>query len=259
VCTLVLAWQVFADTPLAVAANRDEALGRPSEPPARREWGTSVIAPRDAEAGGTWIGYNEHGLFVGITNRWLIDPPTSERSRGQLVRDALGHETAEAATRAVERALERDSYDGFNLVVADENAALYVEWDGQVSVRQFQPGVHVVVNVGADGAYTIPEHRPTVAERQGQNADAVRTALQPAPGETAGEWIDRAATVVADHDYGVCVHGLPADVAATEGPADHDFGTRSSSLITIGAQGMTYRFAAGPPCSNEYRAVEGQL
>ena len=259
VCTLVLAWQVFSDTPVAVAANRDEALDRPSEPPERRDWDPAVVAPKDAEADGTWIGYNEHGVFAGITNRWLVDPPAAERSRGLLVRDALACRSAEDAAREVERAVERHSYDGFNLVLADENAAIYVEWDGRLSVDQFQPGVHVVVNVGADGRYAIPAHRPEVGELQGTNADAVRTALQPEPGEAASSWLDRAAAVISDHEYGVCVHGLPDEVDATEAPANANFGTRSSSLVTIGPEGGTYRFADGPPCSNPYRVIEGHL
>ena len=49
-CTLVLAWQVFADYPVVVAANRDEALDRPSEPPTRIGEEPGVVAPRDADA-----------------------------------------------------------------------------------------------------------------------------------------------------------------------------------------------------------------
>ncbi len=56
-CTLVLAWQVFDGTPVAVAANRDERLDRPSQPPQQRHWGSRVVAPADEEADGTWIGY----------------------------------------------------------------------------------------------------------------------------------------------------------------------------------------------------------
>ena len=69
VCTLVFAWQVFPDAPVVAAANRDELLDRPSEPPSVIEEEPGVVAPRDAEAGGTWIGYNEHGVLVAITNR----------------------------------------------------------------------------------------------------------------------------------------------------------------------------------------------
>jgi uncharacterized protein with NRDE domain len=242
----VLAWQAFADTPIAVAANRDEGLDRPSDPPARIEDDPGVVAPRDAEAGGTWIGYNEHGVFVALTNRWTDRDVTGDKSRGLLVRDALGEATAEDACRLVERELDERTYEGFNLVCADERAAVYIEYDGNVRVRNFEPGVHVVVNVGADGEYVVPEARQEAGRRQAENADELATALAPEPGETSGAWLDRAADAISDHEYGVCVH--------------HDgFGTRSSSLITVGAEGTTYRYADGPPCETEYRRVESQV
>ena len=246
VCTLVLAWQVFADTPVAVAANRDEAVDRPSLPPERIDGDPAVVAPRDEEAGGTWIGYNEHDVFVAITNRWIEADLAGERSRGLLVRDALEHESAEDAARHVEQAVREHEYDGFNLAIADAKGAVLLEWDGQLAVRNLEPGVHVVVNVGADGDYVIPSYRPEVGEQQAGNANAVRTALRPEPGEQAGEWLDRAKDVVSDHEYGVCIHR-------------DGFGTRSSSLLSIGEEGASYRFAAGPPCETEYRRVESQF
>jgi len=246
VCTLILAWQVFADAPAVVAANRDEVFDRPSNAPHVWDSTPRILAPSDDEAGGTWIGYNEHGVFAAITNRWLDDPPAAQRSRGLLVRDALGAETAEDAARRVEQSLDRNSYDGFNLVLADETAALSVEWDGSLSVTNFEPGVHVVVNVGADGRYRIPEFRAAVGQEQAENADALRTALQPEPGESSDRWLDRAADAIADHEYGVCVHG-------------DGFGTRSSSLVRLAGEQQTYWFADGPPCETEYERVEGQV
>ncbi|MFB6073816.1 MAG: NRDE family protein [Haloarculaceae archaeon] len=250
-CTLLLAWQVFEDAPLAVAANRDERLDRPSTPPAVRDWDARVLAPADAEADGTWIGYNEHGVFVAITNRWVDADLAAERSRGLLVRDALGHESAEDAARAVERAVREHEYAGFNLVVADADAAVYLEWDGLLAVRTLEPGVHVVVNVGADGDYRIPSARPDVGEQQAENAGRVRAALQPEPGEAARDWLDRAAAVIGDHEYGVCVHG-------------DGYGTRSSSLLLVETRpdapdAVTYEFADGPPCETDYEPVEGQF
>jgi len=246
VCTLVFAWQVFTDTPVVAAANRDEMLDRPSEPPAVIDEEPRIVAPRDAEADGTWIGYNEHGVFVAITNRWSDRDVVGDRSRGLLVRDALGESSAEDACRLVERELDDRTYEGFNLVCADERAALSVEYDGNVRVRNFEPGVHVVVNVGADGDYVIPQERADAGERQAENADELATALAPEPGETSSAWLDRAAEAISDHDYGVCVHR-------------DRFGTRSSSLITVGTEGTTYRYADGPPCETEYRRVDSQV
>ncbi|SNZ04934.1 YD repeat-containing protein [Natronoarchaeum philippinense] len=241
-CTLTLAWQVFPETPVAVAANRDEADSRPSEPPAVIDRDPRVVAPRDADAGGTWIGYNEHGLLVAITNRWNDADLAGERSRGLLVRDALRRPTAEAAGRFVEAELRAREYEGFNLVIADAAAALYYEWSGSLDFRQLDPGVHVVVNVGADGQFSIPQTRPDAGERQAESAAWLREALAVEPGETATAWTGRAADALADHTYGVCVHG-------------DGFGTRSSSLIALGDSGATYRFADGPPCETDYEDV----
>ena len=52
---------------LQVAANRDEWLKRPAAAPA--VWTEGWLAPKDLEAGGTWLGLNAQGLFVGVTNR----------------------------------------------------------------------------------------------------------------------------------------------------------------------------------------------
>jgi uncharacterized protein with NRDE domain len=248
VCTFILAWHVFADTPIVVAANRDEADDRPAEPPSVRDGEPAVLAPRDAEAGGTWIGVNEHGVLAALTNRWVDADLAGDRSRGLLVNDVLAELSAEDGARRVERAVEADEYQGFNMVVADATAALYYEWGGRLDFTQFDPGVHVVVNVGADGRYVVPSSREDLAETQAERADRLLADLAPEPGETATAWQDRAADAIADHDYGVCVHG-------------DEFGTRSSSLIAVGREGTTYRFADGPPCRTEYRgvSVEGQF
>jgi hypothetical protein len=102
-------------------------------------------------------------------------------------------------------------------------------------------------------AFAPPECHPDPdrAVAQAENARTVRGALTPEPGADAGAWLDRAAAVLADHEFGVCVHG-------------DDYGTRSSSLIRLGdADGgldARYLFADGPPCETPYRPVaDGQL
>jgi uncharacterized protein with NRDE domain len=249
VCTLTIAWQVFDATPVVVAANRDEATDRPSEPPSVSEGDPAFVAPRDAEAGGTWVGYNDRGVFVGVTNRWVSVEGGGERSRGRLVRDALRAESAAAARELVESSVADVRYEGFNLVVADASEAFLFEWDGDLRVSALDPGVHVVVNVGADGEYFEPERRPEVGAEQASNARRVREALRPDDGESPEAWRDRAAAVLGDHDYGVCVHD-----------PEGRYGTRSSSLVTLWADGHAdYLFADGPPCETAYRPVESQL
>lgn len=245
-CTLVFAWQVFEDAPVVVAANRDENVDRPSEPPALRDWETKVVAPKDRRADGTWVGYNEHGVLVALTNRWMDEPIEPDRSRGLLVRDALGADSAEEAVRYVERELDERTYEGFNLVAIDTSSAILVEWDGTRRIGNFEPGVHVVVNVGVDGFYDIPAERQQIAEAQAANADKVRIELQPEPGEDGETWLRRVATLISDHEYGACVHR-------------GSFGTRSSSLISMNADGVTYEYADGPPCETEFQRVRDRV
>jgi uncharacterized protein with NRDE domain len=256
VCTLTIAWQTFPDVPVAVAANRDEALDRPSDSPGRYADDPAVVAPRDLEAGGTWIGYNEFGLFAGVTNRWVEVPEGGDRSRGLLVRDILAESSAEAALGLVEEAVAADVYEGFELVVADAEAAFLLEWDGALAVTRLDPGVHVVVNVGAalggggavDDRFFVPEVRPGQGRQQAGNARRVRAALTPDPGEDADSWLARAGRVLGDHDYGVCVHG-------------DGFGTRSSSLVRLAADpaARRYEFADGPPCTTDYVRVDASV
>jgi len=257
VCTLTFAWRAFEDAPLVVAANRDELLDRASEPPGVLDGDPAVLAPRDAVAGGTWIGHNERGVFAGLTNRWTQVDGGGERSRGQLVRDVLRTERAEAAREIVESAVETETYDGFNLVVADgsggaaadEPAAFLFEWDGDLRVRRLDPGVHVLVNVGLDGEYVEPERDPEVGPVQAHNAERLREDLAPDRFDGAVAWRDRAAEILGDHDYGVCVHD-----------PERDFGTRSSSLFVFRDDGdVEVHFADGPPCETAFDRVESQL
>lgn len=251
-CTLTLAWQVFEEAPVVVAANRDEGLERPSDSPDLYATDPLVVAPRDAEAGGTWIGFNDHDLFVGITNRWTDADLAGERSRGRLVADALERPSALEARTFVEEAVDAVEYAGFSLVVADPENAFVLEWDGRLRTTTLESGVHVVVNVGFDETFEIPHRQADAATTQAENARRVQRELSAAAVDLvsgadsirtpAFKWLERARIVLGDHEYGVCVHG-------------DGYGTRSSSLIVLGDR-RGYAFADGPPCRTPYRDVE---
>jgi len=246
VCTLTAAWQTFESHPVVIAANRDERYDRPSVTPHAIEAdGRRIVAPTDEEVGGTWIGYNDSGLVAALTNQW-VRTTEGERSRGLLVRDVLARESAEAAARHVESELAERRYEGFFLLLADASACVLIDYDGGPTITHLDPGVHVVMNVGYDRSYFVPETRTDGAERQARNGRRLYEELRPEPGEAALEWRDRAASCLGDHDYGVCIHG-------------DGFGTRSSSLIAVDAAGNgDYRFAAGPPCEAVYERVDAE-
>lgn len=164
-CTLIVLHRCVPGRPLVVAANRDEFFARPAEGPSVRASRTGrVLAPRDLEAGGTWVGLSERGVFAGVTNlRPLAQNAGADRagalgdgsdagrmralrSRGEVVMAALEAGSAAEATRAL-AALEQGAYNPFQLVVADDAAAALVVYRGAPQIFALEPGLHVVGNV----------------------------------------------------------------------------------------------------------------
>lgn len=143
-CTLVLAHRCLPGAPVAIAANRDEFLARAASPPRLVPGPPRALVPRDEVAGGTWLGLNEHGLFVGITNRAGQPPDPSRQSRGLLVLEALRAPSAGKLHRLLER-LDPGRYNPFHLLYADE-AEAFVTWSDGAKVSQYrvERGVHVV-------------------------------------------------------------------------------------------------------------------
>ena len=88
-CVVALAHQAHPDWPLILIGNRDEFHGRPTAPLAR--WpGTDVLAGRDLQSGGTWMGLGRSGRAAVVTNvRAGLPPPFSGPSRGALPLDFL--------------------------------------------------------------------------------------------------------------------------------------------------------------------------
>jgi uncharacterized protein with NRDE domain len=219
---------------LVIAANRDEFLERPSEGPALRAtpYGT-IVAPRDAKAGGTWLGLNRKGVFAAVTNRHCAEPDPGCRSRGLLVTDALGWDTAKEAVEKLER-LEPGRYNPFNLFVADREDSFLVTYDGAPTSIDLSPGAHVIGNT----APTAPRTKKLAGlDRQVDCAAAL-------PPERV---LDGLAEICSGHDGdgdalgNVCVHA-------------GEYGTRSSTLLVLAENDddSVFRYADGAPCSTEY-------
>jgi uncharacterized protein with NRDE domain len=145
VCLIAIAWQARRDMPLVVAANRDEWRERPAKAahwwPERPE----LLAGRDLQAGGTWMGVTRGGRFAAVTNfRDPSDKRSTARSRGTLITEfLLSRETpARFLSNLSARASE---YNGFNLIVGD-GASLFYFGSREGQPRAIEPGVHAISN-----------------------------------------------------------------------------------------------------------------
>jgi len=245
-CTLIAFHRCFADAPLVVAANRDEFHERPTEGPALREASiatsrrqvrpgradaaraTRIVAPRDLREGGTWLGVSESGLFAAITNRRCDTPDPKRRSRGWLVMEALAEPSAERAAQRFAR-LPKAAYNPFNLFVADRDSAHLVTYADRAQRRDLTAGPHVIGNLHPD------ESSPKL-ERLRVQVNAIASGPVPTAAALAGVCCEH---VESSPLESTCVHA-------------GEYGTRSSTLLWIGAQ-PELRYAEGAPCAAPYR------
>lgn len=145
-CLLAIQYKLVPESPILVAANRDEAYDRPSTLPSIQSGKPRILCATDQQAGGTWLGVNQHGLFVAAANRPKMSAPPSPKSRGILCRDLL---RAGSARQAVDIALEELSsgqYDGVNFLCADFESGWVVHGGEEIETVQLAPGLSILSN-----------------------------------------------------------------------------------------------------------------
>jgi uncharacterized protein with NRDE domain len=162
-CLLIFAHQVDRQLPLIVAANRDEFHARPTA--ASRFWPDhpQLLAGRDLELGGTWMGVTrgqssaagavEGGRFAAVTN--YRDPARTApapRSRGELPLGFLTG-TERPAQYLAQLQQDADDYAGFNLLLGDCDELWYFANSTQAAERRpqrLEPGIYGLSNARLD-------------------------------------------------------------------------------------------------------------
>src|SRR5204863_243809 len=119
-CLILVALRVHPDFPLIVAANRDEFHARASEPAGSWKDQPAILAGRDLQAGGTWLGVSRSGRFASVTNYRGGRDPNALESRGALVARFL-EGTLSARQHVADLDKRGSTYSGFALL--DESMA----------------------------------------------------------------------------------------------------------------------------------------
>jgi uncharacterized protein with NRDE domain len=130
-CVLAFAWQQHVGYPLILVGNRDEFHRRPAAPAGWWDDAPDILAGRDLQAGGTWMGFSRSGRFAVVTN--FREPPDLQpdsRSRGELVSDFLG---SRRPPRSWQDTVEADAYGAFNLIFGDPSEIRYMTNRGPAS------------------------------------------------------------------------------------------------------------------------------
>ncbi len=144
-CILLLSIRQHPEYPLIVAANRDEFYARPTAAAAFWDDAPRVLAGRDLEHGGTWLGITRQGRFAALTN--FRDAHSNRRdrpSRGHLVSNFLLDDEP-ADTYLAKIAEHGQQYNGFSLIVGQADALFYYS-NREQQVRSLTAGIYGLSN-----------------------------------------------------------------------------------------------------------------
>lgn len=229
-CLIAWHWQPGSASPLLLVANRDEFYARPTLP--LHAWqDADILAGRDLQAGGTWLGVSRSGRLAALTNH---RDPQNQRdqapSRGELVSGFLSSaDSAEDYLNAL-RARAKD-YNPFNLLVYDGRQLLGLE-SRHARIVPMAAGVGAVSN--ADFSTPWPKLveltsclQQHVASGQ-PNTDKLLALLQ-----------NR--RIAADQELPQTGVPLPLERALSAAFVHlPGYGTRCSSVVRLGADGIEF-------------------
>ena len=231
-CLVALAWKCHPRWRLLLAGNRDEFHARPTAPLARWPDTGSILAGRDLQSGGTWVGLDARGRCAVVTNvRDPLAAPSSGPSRGRLPVEFLGG-TFEADHHARDLLATAGDYAPFNLLAMDADSCEYVGNHPRLEHRTIAPGIHGMSNGGFDVSW--PKTRRLCAamskwsETEATDPEPLWRAL--ADGHVAAD------EELPDTGVGIELERWLSP-AFIRGPA---YGTRASTLIAIDYEGRGY-------------------
>jgi hypothetical protein len=161
-CLLAILYKLVPDSPILVAANREEFYDRPSQTPSIQSGKPRILCGIDRKASGTWLGVNQNGMFVGTSNRSKLIPPVSPRSRGVLCRELLRTNSARQAVDTALEELHTGKYEGVNFVIADSESGWVVHGGDEIEVVRLEEGLSII---GAQDVNEIRDERAEMARR----------------------------------------------------------------------------------------------
>jgi hypothetical protein len=239
-CVLAIQYQLVPDSPILVAANREELYERPSLPPSIQSGKPRVLCGLDQQAGGTWLGVNQNGMFVGVCNRPKLIPPIAPRSRGVLCRELLRCGSARQGVDQAMDELNSGKYDGMNIVIADSESAWAVHGGDELNATELEEGLSIISN----------------ADVNDPRDERVRLAYRLLTLQTLDSPVKFLAVASKVFARAPSPPGRPTMVARGK-----EWGTVSSTLLALGKKprDAIYQFANGAPDKAKYEDYSPML
>lgn len=224
-CLMAFAWQTGGH-PLILLGNRDEFHARPTRAAGfwTEEGLPDLLAGKDLEAGGTWLGVTRRGRFAALTNIRAPGAPKGPLSRGALALDYLaGDQSPEAYLQHLQS--RSADYAGYNLLVGDLQQLWHLNSQTN-QVEQLPPGVYGLSNASLDSDWPkLKRLRSSLSDNLDAAADVLLGLLN-----------DRHVYPDAQlPDTGVSLEW--ERLLSATFIVGQDYGTRASSLLKMDKQG----------------------
>jgi uncharacterized protein with NRDE domain len=232
-CLAIIALDAHPLYRLVVAANRDEFHARPA---AAAAWGDAppfegVLAGRDLEAGGTWLGVRRDGRWALVTNvreGGRRDP--GARSRGELIPRVLAADSE--SPDALQEILQAgEHYNGFNLLAGHADAMAWASNRAQ-RLEELTSGIHGLSNALLDTCWPkVTRTKARLADWCDRGDDDIAPIFDALADPTLASDDELPATGVALERERLL--SAPFIVSA-------DYGTRCSTVFTIDRSGRVH-------------------
>jgi hypothetical protein len=245
-----------------LATNRDESPTRaPATAPTMQQFGSrQVLAPRDPDGGGTWVGVDDSGHCLAILNGdrplplGMLSAEAGDLvSRGLLVNDLLEDPRADSVRDELQRRQRLNAlhYKPFKLIVVSPGpghgagraaSTLRADWDGVTLRFEEAAGPRCFVSSSHE-TEAVTNYRRAAFERFLQNQSR---ALERAGAATSTE-IDSLGTALAGFHASHHPDAPQGDARSVCMHRD-EARTVSSTLVLVTGDEVVMRYRAGWPC-----------
>jgi uncharacterized protein with NRDE domain len=224
-CLIFIIQHQHPDFPLIILANRDEFYNRESV--SAHFWPShpQLLAGKDKQGGGTWLGLTTNGRFAAVTNFRQANTSKSENTRGHLVTQYL---QKTISTQQYSQLLSdtADNYAGFNCLYGS------IGINPELVCFSNQTGEAININDGIHGLSNalLNTHWPKVSEGK----EAIEVLLK-APWNIES-WLDFLHNTDVANDEQLPNTGIgiyKERLLSSRFIRTENYGTRCSTVITV--------------------------
>lgn len=226
-CLMAFAWQT-GEHPLTLLGNRDEFHARPTR---NADFWTDeglpdLLAGKDLDAGGTWLGVTRSQRFAALTNIRAPGAVSAPHSRGRLALDFLASSTP-PEDYLEQLTAKADTYGGFNLIVGNAEQLWYFN-SQEKRALSVAPGIYGLSN----GCLTSDWPKQ----------QRLREALATDPDGDPTELLELLADTRVYPDTELPDTGIRLELERALSSAfivGEEYGTRASTLLRLGRDGIS--------------------